>query len=145
MHSETTASSLANQTPGKAGEASFQCRVEPWLLECFGAEIAGNKLERSHRMLEEALELGQAVGCTRDEAHQLVDYVYGRPVGETIQEVGGVMLTLAALCRAHGVDMHEAGERELSRVWTKVAAIRAKNASKPRNSPLPGTTPSESL
>ena len=145
MHTEATGDNLSCPTLGTPVEKSFQGRVEPWLLECFGAEVAGNKLERSHRMLEEALELGQAVGCTREEAHQLVDYVYGRPVGETAQEAGGVMLTLAALCRAHDIDMHEAGERELARVWTKVDLIRAKNAAKPRNSPLPGATPGEAL
>lgn len=145
MHTEPSVDSLPYPTPGTPGEKSFQGRVEPWLLECFGEEVAGNKLERSHRMLEEALELGQAVGCTREEAHQLVDYVYGRPVGETAQEAGGVMLTLAALCRAHDIDMHEAGEKELARVWAKLDAIRAKQATKPQNSPLPGATPGEAL
>jgi hypothetical protein len=100
--------------------------------------IAGDKEERSHRFLEEALELVQACGCTADEAHQLVDYVYGRPVGEKHQEVGGVMVTLAALCLAQALDMHEAGETELKRVWTKVEAIRAKQAAKPKVGPLPG-------
>jgi len=145
MYTEPSGDALARPTRGTASEKTFQSRVEPWLLECFGAEVAGNKLERSHRMLEEALELGQAVGCTREEAHQLVDYVYGRPVGETAQEAGGVMLTLAALCRAHDIDMHEAGEKELARVWAKLDAIRAKQATKPQNSPLPGATPGEAL
>ncbi|MBV7542065.1 hypothetical protein [Acidovorax sp. sic0104] len=145
MHTQTSQESLAVLPRGNLGETSFQDRVEPWLLECFGAKVAGNTLERSHRMLEEALELGQAVGCTREEAHQLVDYVFGRPVGEAAQEAGGVMLTLAALCRAHGIDMHEAGDRELARVWAKLEAIRAKQATKPQNSPLPGATPGEFL
>lgn len=116
---------------------SFQSRVHPWLLECFGAEIASDRDERNHRFLEEALELVQACGCTSSEAHQLVDYVYGRQVGERGQEIGGVMVTLAALCLAHGVDMHQAGEDELARVWTKVEKIRAKQAAKPKHSPLP--------
>lgn len=145
MYTEPSGNTLERPTRGAAAERTFQSRVEPWLLECFGAEVAGNKLERSHRMLEEALELGQAVGCTREEAHQLVDYVYGRPVGEAAQEAGGVMLTLAALCRAQGIDMHEAGERELARVWAKLDVIRAKQATKPQNSPLPGATPGEAL
>lgn len=119
--------------------ASFQARVEPWLLACFGEKIANDAQERSHRFIEEALELVQACGCTASEVHQLVDYVYGRPAGEKLQEVGGVMVTLAALCRAHGMDMHQAGEAELSRIWTKVEKIRAKQAAKPKHSPLPET------
>lgn len=116
----------------------FQARVDPWLMACFGLEIARDILERNHRFLEEAIELVQANGCTVSEAHQLVDYVYGRDQGEINQEVGGVMVTLAALCLASGVDMHAAAETELSRVWTKVEKIRAKHFAKPKFSPLPG-------
>jgi hypothetical protein len=117
--------------------ASFQSRVLPWLLKCFGAEIANDQQERNHRFLEEALELIQACGATRGEAHQLVDYVYGRAAGDKFQEAGGVMVTLAALCLAQRMDMHEAGETELARIWRKVDAIRAKQAAKPKHSPLP--------
>ena len=120
---------------------TYQSRVKPWLDACFGPEIAGDKTERNHRFLEEALELVQSGGCTASEAHQLVDYVYGRPVGEMGQEIGGVMNTLAALCLAYGRDMHEDGETELARVWTKVEKIRAKQAAKPKHSPLPEHTP----
>lgn len=115
----------------------FQYRVLPWMLACFGQEIANDKTERNHRFLEEAIELVQALGCTQSEAHQLVDYVFGRPSGEPSQEVGGVMVTLAALCLAQEMDMHSAGEIELARIWTKVEQIRAKQAAKPRHSPLP--------
>lgn len=117
--------------------SSFQWRVSLWLVACFGDAISRDKPERNHRFLEEALELVQACGCSRQEAHQLVDYVYGRPVGERHQEVGGVMTTLAALCRAQGLEMMQCGEVELARVWTKVEQIRAKQAAKPKGSPLP--------
>jgi len=118
----------------------FQNQVCDWLLYCFGLEIASDKTERNHRFLEEALELVQSAGCTADEAHQLVDYVYGREVGEMEQEVGGVMLTLAALCVAHDLDMGHCGEVELERVWTKIEQIREKQSAKPKHSPLPQTT-----
>jgi hypothetical protein len=120
-----------------AAPSDFQSRVQPWMIACFGSEISADAMERNHRFLEEALELVQACGCTQGEAHQLVDYVYGRPVGEKAQEVGGVMVTLAALCLAQGLDMHAAGETELTRIWTKVEQIRAKQAAKPKHSPLP--------
>lgn len=127
----------ANSAPVAA--APFQERVQPWLLECFGAEIAADRVERNHRFLEESLELVQSLGCTASEAHQLVDYVFGRPVGDPPQEVGGVMVTLAALCLASGLDMHDAGEVELTRISAPevVAKIRAKQAAKPKHSPLP--------
>jgi len=121
----------------RADDGRFQAGVDAWMRECFGDEIARDKMERNHRFLEEALELVQANGCTQSESHQLVDYVYGRDQGEINQEVGGVMVTLAALCSASGVSMELAGETELARVWTKIEKIRAKQAAKPKCSPLP--------
>lgn len=124
---------------GEGAEAieSYQARADKWLIACFGLEIARDKIERNHRFIEEALELVQACGCTQSEAHQIVDYVFGRPVGEIGQEVGGVMNTLAALCLAHGFDMDAEADREIARCWTKLEKIRAKQAAKPKHSPLP--------
>ena len=127
-------------------EEPFQKRVAPWMQTCFGEEISNNTVERNHRFVEESLELAQSKGCTRSEAHQLVDYVWNRPVGEPSQEVGGVMVTLAALCLAANLDMHECGEIELARILDPVIMkkIRAKQAAKPAHSPLPGYAYTES-
>lgn len=113
---------------------SFQERVLAWAVACFGPGFVKDKRTRTHRFLEEALELAQATDCTQEEAHQLVDYVFGRPVGERKQEVGGVQTTLAALCAVQDIDMLDAGETELARIWTKVEVIRAKEAVKPQYS-----------
>lgn len=131
----------ANNAPATAHPSidSFQARVHLWLLACFGETIARDREERNHRFLEETLELVQSLGCSASEAHQLVDYVFGRPVGEPAQEVGGAMVTLAALCLANGLDMHADGETELARVNNPeiLLKIRAKQAAKPKHSPLP--------
>jgi hypothetical protein len=125
--------------PRPAGELpeSFQSSVDAWMLACFGAEIAADRTERNHRFLEESLELVQSFGCTVGEARQIVEYVYGRPRGTPRQEVGGVLVTLAALCSAAHLNMAAAGEDELARVWTAIDRIRAKQAAKPKHSPLP--------
>lgn len=125
------------QLPALATADSFQSRVHPWLEQCFGSRIAADTVERNHRFLEEALELVQALGCTQSEAHQLVDYVFNRDSGKPSQEVGGVMVTLAALCLANNLNMHASAESELARIWTKIETIRAKQAAKPPHSPLP--------
>ena len=121
--------------------ASFQACVADWMLACFGEVISRDKIERNHRFLEESLELVQSLGCTASEAHQLVDYVFNRPIGVPLQEVGGVMVTLAALCNAQQLDVNWCGQTELNRIWTKVEQIRAKQAAKPKHSPLPGDYP----
>lgn len=119
-------------------ELTFQERVAPWMQECFGPEISKDVTERGDRFLEEALELLQANGYDLTRVSTLVDYVASRPSGQPSQEVGGVMVTLAAYCLAKGIDMHEAGERELQRIWTKVPQIRAKQqAKRDIHGPLP--------
>jgi hypothetical protein len=122
-----------------SGRPPYQVRVKGWMLECFGALIAADQVERNHRFAEEAAELTQALGMPRSEWDQLLDYVYGRPAGEPHQEVGGVMVTLAALCQAQGLDMELDGETELARILRPeiVQKIRAKQAAKPKFGPLP--------
>lgn len=136
---------LALAAQPSAGARSFQARVLPWLMECFGADIAADLEERCDRFIEEALEQVQALHWPRERALALVDYVYGRPIGEPHQEAGGVMVTFAALCQAAGLDMQKAGDDELARIMRPeiVQKIRAKQAAKPTGSALPIPTPAQ--
>lgn len=110
---------------------SFQNRVLDWMSACFwNRDDIMDPKERSLRILEEAIELVQAAGLDRSDIERMVEHVYERPPGETSQEVGGVMVCLAAFCAAHRLDMMDAAETELARVWTKIDEIRAKQATK---------------
>jgi hypothetical protein len=121
--------------------ADFQSEVDRWMDACFGEPIKSDLLERADRFTEEALELVQTMpSFTAERAHALVDYVFGRPTGERPQEVGGVMVTLAALCNPVGIDIDVEAQREVARIWTKVEQIRAKQAAKPVGSALPVAT-----
>jgi hypothetical protein len=113
----------------------FQFRCLTWALECFGPEVVYDKTERNQRFLEESLELVQSLGCSRSEAHQLVDYTFNRPVGEPRQEVGGVMVALSTLCGANNIDLDLCSESELARIWKNMGKIRSKQASKIRYLP----------
>jgi len=118
-------------------ENDFQQRAAEWYRTCFAEADRIKPVERTHRFLEEALELAQANNCSREEAIDLVDYVYGRKPGDAKDEVGGVMVTLAILCHVLGWDMKEAGEVELGRNWRRIAAIREKRKSKAAGSARP--------
>jgi hypothetical protein len=110
--------------------APFQTRVAAWVFETFGDDLRHNKPTRDHRFMEEAIELYQALGHPIDRLWQVACDVYAKEPGDPKQELGGVQTTLAALSEGHGLDMVEARETELARMWTKVEAIRAKAASK---------------
>lgn len=112
----------------------YQAHVRSWCIRCFGRDIATDLTERSLRFIEEALELVQALGVRREQVYLLVDYVYCRAPGKVKQEVGGVMVTLAALTAAAEIDMREAGEIELARIDTPetIEKIRERNVAKRR-------------
>lgn len=110
----------------------YQARVGQWITETFDADTCSNQIERAMRFLEESLELCQALGMTHLEVVKVAEYVYGRPVGVPEQEVGGVCVTLAALCHVVGIDEAAEAERELARIDTPEmkAKIAAKQVSK---------------
>ena len=119
----------------------FQTAAAMWILDLFGARVADDTEERGYRFMEEALELVQAGGMTKEQVLEQVEYTFSRPKGTVYQEVGGVVLTLATFCQAHGLDMINAAQAELDRCWAPevMDKIRAKQATKPHGSPLPGS------
>lgn len=122
-------------------EAVFQKRADNWVITCFGIGTARNTVERSHRFIEEALELYQASGGDLSSAQKLAVHVFAKPEGVIADEVGGTMVTLASLCSALGVDMEIAADDEIRKLWQKIVEKRAKHFSKDPESPLPGQNP----
>lgn len=109
----------------------FSQRAKIWALKCFGVNKVFNKKLRTHRFLEEAVELCQAGGCAEDEAIRVVKYVFSRPVGAIKQEVGGVMITLGVLCEILDADVYRCFETEIESAYRRIEAIHEKNLTKP--------------
>ena len=109
----------------------YQTACHQWAINCFGPEIAFNIGERRRSFLEEALELVQASGATREEIMELVNYVLARPLGDKHQEVGGVMVTLGTLCPIINVDLQKAADDELKRAQANSDKIRERHRRKP--------------
>lgn len=122
-------------------EWNFQDRLRTWVTECFGPKVANDRDIRNLRFFEEAIELVQAGGMSRYEAHAMVDVIFERPVGFAPQEVGGVMTTLAAWCLAFGIDLLHEAETELTRIshHETMEKIRKRQLDKFR--PEPGDPP----
>lgn len=124
---------LANQNlTGTYEMPDFQSRVLHWLEQVIEKELIMDVQERARRFFEEATELVQSVGMTKEELLFEMDNVYAKPAGEVHQEIGGVRTTLSAFGTALGINVEECGEQELARVWTEIPRIREKNAAKKR-------------
>lgn len=123
---------MSRFSPSRRRIGGYQRAVAKWMKECFSPSTVSNPRERAFRFLEEALELFQALDCTKEEAQSLVEYVFSRPKGEPAQEVGGVSVTLAALCGPVGIDWEDAAIKELERINSPevLEKIRAKRAAR---------------
>ena len=86
------------------------------------------------RLLEEAIELVQACALDYDDLVRVGLHVFSRPVGEVDKEIGGTILTLAALAEVHSVDMTTRAVAELSRLLGgDPTAMRARHMAKPKS------------
>lgn len=93
----------------------WQQNAFAWALQMYGERVR-NERYQAFRFLEEACELGQAMGLTRDDLIRVVDYVMARPVGTPTVEIGDVRLTLDILGEALGIDVEAAHQECLKRV-----------------------------
>lgn len=111
---------------------TFQSQVVGWMRNAFGYGDADDLQMRQLRFMEEALELVQSSGMSRDNVLFMVDYVFKRPKGSPTQEIGGVMVTLAGMAHALDTDMEQCAKAELQRIERNVDEIRKRHAAKPR-------------
>lgn len=109
----------------------FQDAVARWVVECFGLKSASDRRERSLRFIEEAIELVQATGLTEAEVRRVAQYVFSRNVGRVADEIGGTIITLAALCEAEDKRLMKCALYTLDSCQERTDAIRVKNMGKP--------------
>lgn len=109
----------------------YQERIKSWMLSTFGEKVLNDKKERSHRFAEEALELLQATGYTKEELQTMIEYVYNRPVGDVRQEIGGTIHCLSALCTTHHITMSHEALTVMHYCEKNAAKIREKHFNKP--------------
>ena len=115
------------------GSVDFQISVTNWVIDTFDTNALDDKRERSFRFLEEAVELAQATRVlSPEDIFNTMHWVLNRPNGEVHAEIGGVMVTLAALSAAHGETMFACAREELQRIRSPgmSAKIRAKQKEK---------------
>lgn len=94
---------------------SRQRQILAWAKQTFGP-TAGNADERAARLVEEAIECGQAAGLGKDVVARILERVYSRPVGELGREIGGTGMTLEAFAEVAGYSVNDEVDREFARV-----------------------------
>lgn len=105
-----------NFTPADRAAEVRQSRVRAWVVTCFGEAILKNIDERMFRVLEETIELAQALNIPFAMIGRIAQYVYMRPVGDPVQEFGGVRVTLLALAATLGINAWDAELAEIDRI-----------------------------
>ncbi len=98
------------------GRDQRQQVVFNWVERVFGAGIARNVIERATRVLEEAIEVAQAAGVTRETALAVLSRCYGRDVGDVRDEVANLSVTLLALCGTLKVSAETLERDEIERI-----------------------------
>lgn len=96
-----------------------QRQVIAWARRSFGDAVADNRIERVLRVLEEALELAQAEGLQLGAARHLASLVFSRLPGKSMQEVGGVSVTLLAYCEIAELSADQCERAEIDRILAK--------------------------
>lgn len=90
-------------------------QVLEWAVEMFGP-IAEDREERALRFVEEAIELGHAMGLSVMTTRAIIDRVYDRPAGGVAREIGQSQLTLEALAEVMGRTANDEADIEFTRV-----------------------------
>ncbi len=86
-----------------------------WAKTTFGP-VALDPPERAARVVEEAVEVAQCLGVSKDILHRIVDRTYARPVGDLFNELGAVLLCTYSLCALIESNPMELLFREANRV-----------------------------
>lgn len=89
-----------------------------WAHSTFG-DIALNPVERTLRIVEEAVELAQADDCPKDKLHAIIERAYSRPKDEVYKEMGGLLATVYARCGLEGWDPDMVLSAEVTRILSK--------------------------
>lgn len=99
----------------RANRDDRQREVFQWAKRTFGP-VAMSIEERVMRFFEEAVELAQAEGLSRDRLVAIVDHVYRKPPGDPAKEAGAVGVTLLAYCERRGLSADAEERREFDRI-----------------------------
>lgn len=89
-----------------------------WAASTWG-DTAYNPTERAMRMFEEAAETAQAMNLTEEVCSMILTRTFKRPKDDPRKEIGGLLVTVYALCAILDISPSEALATELTRMLSK--------------------------
>ncbi len=99
-------------------EKRTQKNVLDWAVGSFG-RCAIDRQERAARLVEEAIEVAQAMGLDQSLIPKIADRVYEGEPGDLWQELGGCQITLQAAAESVEHELDDCADREWRRVLSK--------------------------
>lgn len=99
---------------------NFQHDVWDWYETMFrGTREEHTTKTLGMRFLEEALELAQAVGLSKEDVMRQMEYTFSRPKGTVESEIAGTIITLQHIAGDHIIDVQDEALKELRRISTQ--------------------------
>lgn len=89
-----------------------------WAVTTFGP-VALDPVERSARIVEEAVEVAQADGVPVAMLHAIIERAYSRPKDTVAKELGGLLVTVYACAALSDLDPQLLLSGEVDRVLSK--------------------------
>lgn len=110
---------------------TLSTRVDGFLRDAFPGDPSVVPKTRALRFLEEAMELAQSMGITKEKALEQLEYTFSREIGDPKQEFGGTVFTLTAVGNALCLDLIEEGYASVDEAYGRIEQIREKSKKKP--------------
>lgn len=131
-HCEQLQRRMSEMASERQALGGLQEWVAGWLKLTLGVESLDNLRERAFRFIEEAMELAQACGVTRDEAQKLHSAVYEQRSGQFRKELGDAHLTLLALADTLRIDLLDCTKQRLEQLsdLKEIERVRAHHLDK---------------
>lgn len=112
------------------GVDAFLREVRHWKLATFSRETLTDLQAQTIVLIEEALEVGQSVGLTKDDVLARLSQVYSKEPGELWKELGGVAVTWAGVVGAAGHSAKYICKSALQDCWSRQEEIKRKHLTK---------------
>lgn len=108
----------------------WQGQIRNWMFNMVKAPDQWDPVNRGQRILEEVAEACQCpeIGLSEQQCHDIITYVYNRPTGVYHQEIGGIIVTLLALCDATKEDLYQCMVDEIARIREPEMVEKVRNA-----------------